>query len=67
MRTWMISAFVHIQWLTLCVCALLFHVIRDFGEGIYVLQAPTDAVLHFAADVEDTARIQAQWLIVHLL
>ena len=65
MLTWMICAMVHIQRLTLCVCGPLFHVIRDCGEDIYVLQTPTDAGLHVAVDVEDTARIEAQWLIVH--
>ena len=65
MLTWSVLAEVHIQWLTLCFFALAVHVIRDCGQDVNLLQTPTEVVLHRATDVEDTARIEAQWLIVH--
>ena len=65
MLTWSVLALVHIQWLTLCVFALAVHVTRDCGQDINLLQTPTDVDLHRAANVEDTARIEAQWLTVH--
>jgi hypothetical protein len=65
MLTWNILAFVHIQWLALSFLVLLIHVTRDCGEDIYVLQTPTGADMHVAADVKDTARIQTQCLFVH--
>ena len=65
MLTWSVLALVCIQWLMLRVFALALHVTRYCGQDINLLQTSTDVDLHPAANVEDTARIEAQWLIVH--
>ena len=39
---------------------------RDCGEDTNVLQTPARPDRHVATNVKDAARIQAQWLIVHL-